>query len=149
MTKQDIFALACDLAAEYHEGQTYFDEGSYYLDHLLPVATSATRFAQPWLHPLDVQTVGVLHDILEDTECTADVLLDKGIPAYLVEAVILLTKPEGRYIRKEYITNLMLNPLAHCVKIADSHFNLTQSLIERNYRRVKKYTENLTWMMIQ
>jgi len=149
MTKQDIFALACDLAAEYHEGQQYHEDGNgYYLDHLLPVATSATRFAQPWLHPLDVQTVGVLHDILEDTECTADVLLDKGIPAYLVEAVILLTKSSTTN-RRDYITNLMLNPLSHCVKIADSHFNLTQSLIERNYRRVKKYTENLTWMMIQ
>ena len=82
MTKQDQFEIACDLASTYHEGQSYFDEGSYYNDHLIPVSISATRFAQPWLHPLNVQTVGVLHDILEYTECTADIL-----PGFVVLAI--------------------------------------------------------------
>lgn len=148
MTRQEKFEIACDLACHYHEGQQYFEgEGSYYVDHLLPVSLSATRFAKPWLDPLDVQTVGILHDILEDTECTADILLDKGIPAYIVEAVQLLSHTEGTP-RKVYIEKLMENPLSHAVKIADSHFNLTNSLIERNFKRINKYTENLIWMML-
>lgn len=143
MTSLEIFQLACDLACQYHEGQTYEEDGDYYTNHLLGVSANATRFAPPWLNTYDVQTVGVLHDILEDTECTSEILISKGISKYLVEAVELLSKTTGQS-EQGYLENVKKNPLSLCVKIGDSHFNLTNSLIARHKFRVNKYTRYLS-----
>jgi len=146
MDKLEIFKTACDLAETYHHGQTYEVEGDYYDNHLLTVSTSSIRFAPPWLAPLDVQTVGVLHDILEDTDCDVDILLSNEIPAYIVDAVLNVTKRRDE-TEASYFARVKSNPLSLAVKLADSHENLTNSLIARNKSRVVKYTRYLNIMI--
>jgi (p)ppGpp synthase/HD superfamily hydrolase len=71
----------------------------------------------------DTWLVGLLHDVLEDTDLNADVLIASGVPSRVVEAVVVLTKrPDEPYAR--YIERVSTNKLARRVKLADLHDNL-------------------------
>lgn len=63
----------------------------------------------------------LLHDLLEDTDHTAEGLLAMGYPAEVVDAVVILTnKPERDYF--EYLRSIVAsgNTLALRVKMADN-----------------------------
>ena len=65
--------------------------------------------------------VALLHDLLEDTEHTAEGLLAMGYPAEVVDAVVILTnKPEREYFT--YLRSIVAsgNNLALRVKMADN-----------------------------
>ncbi len=69
--------------------------------------------------------VALLHDVIEDSDITADDLLKEGVPEHIVAAVSLLTKP--KYIEmtyKKYLVEVKANELARRVKIADMLSNL-------------------------
>jgi (p)ppGpp synthase/HD superfamily hydrolase len=85
----------------------------------------AFRFARQLQNDGDAWLVGLLHDVLEDTDLNADVLIVSGVPSHVVEAVVVLTKrPDEPYDR--YIERIRANELAHCVKLADLRDNLAQ-----------------------
>lgn len=113
-----------------------------------------------WWHPVSVmhrlgpdasheeKLVALLHDVLEDTEWTAADLLAAGYSQAVVEAVQLLTRPEGPtyldWVRSIVATG---NRLAIRVKIADNEDN---SSIERvhylpakDQERTKRYAKSL------
>lgn len=65
--------------------------------------------------------VALMHDLLEDTDITAQALLDMGYPAEVVDAVVILTnKPEREYF--EYVRSIVAsgNQIAMKVKMADN-----------------------------
>ncbi len=67
--------------------------------------------------------VALLHDIIEDTDVTAEDLLIQGFPQEVVEAIKLLTHNDGSpYL--EYVTRIKPNPLARTVKLADLRHNM-------------------------
>ena len=70
------------------------------------------------LDSLELKTIAILHDTIEDTDVTAEYLLEKGIPKHIVEAVQLLTKPEDEEY-ESYLRRVKENPLAKRVKLAD------------------------------
>lgn len=128
--------VALKLALERHGAQV--DKGNKpYVGHLLRVAA---RVADD---PAAI-TVALLHDILEDTETTAQELRTLGFSNETVEAVVLLTKdPTMTYM--ENIERLKANPLARRVKIADLMDNLDPSRsfpggdsLRRRYRQALK-----------
>lgn len=93
------------------------------------------------------RAVGVLHDILEDTNLTAQDLLADEIPFHIVEAVIALTHDKDSHEpRKDYYERIKSNPLALKVKRYDLNDN-TQlhrfSELDENTatRLIKKYKE--------
>ena len=129
---------AHELAQDYHEGQTY-GKHDYYAYHLVGVAHMVKDFSDD----PDAVTAAILHDILEDTDCTASVLAYNGIPTRVIEAVVLLTKTKG-YDKDEYLDRIARNPLAKAVKMADSTFNLKNSLKSGSRKRVAKYCYYLT-----
>lgn len=91
-----------------------------------------------WTHPVSVMTrlgddateeeriAALLHDILEDTDYTADGLLALGFSGSVVEAVKLLTRPAGPTYM-EWIRSIAAsgNRTAIRVKIADNDGTLT------------------------
>lgn len=84
----------------------------------------------------------LLHDTIEDTPCTGDMLRGEGFPEEIVEAVELLTHPEGEeYLH--YVARIGQNPVARAVKLADLRHNsdLTRlnSIGEKDLQRVEKY----------
>jgi hypothetical protein len=68
------------------------------------------------------QTIGFLHDIVEDTDVMEELL--RGIfPAVIVDAVIALTRKEDEPY-PNFIRRVRMNELARQVKIADIRDNL-------------------------
>jgi (p)ppGpp synthase/HD superfamily hydrolase len=79
------------------------------------------------LHPLRIMqsmkteeemSVALLHDVIEDSEYTAEDLLNKGIPANIVSAVSLLSKVDEESY-EQFIEKILSNKLASKIKKAD------------------------------
>ena len=103
------------------------------------------------LHPLRVMakmktelemSAALLHDVIEDSEITADQLLAEGIPAEVVEAVQYLSRNENEEY-PEFVARTKKNTLAAKVKIADIEDNIDvlrlTSLDEYDLARITKY----------
>jgi (p)ppGpp synthase/HD superfamily hydrolase len=71
----------------------------------------------------------LLHDVVEDTDVTPADLDREGIPKAAVEAVLLLTHPEGMdYFA--YLEGVVTNPVALKVKLADLEHNSDETRLE-------------------
>ena len=103
------------------------------------------------LHPLRVMakmktdlemSVALLHDVIEDSDITAENLFSEGIPAAVVEAVLCLTKYDHETY-EDFIARTKKNEIAAKVKIADIEDNIDvlrlSSLDDHDFVRVKKY----------
>lgn len=111
------------------------------LQHAVRVANYAVEIAEldkrsgtkPYLVSDYVFTVGILHDIVEDTDVPLEYIQEE-FNIYISEAVKLLTKPEDvSYI--DYIDNLLNSGdiLAFWVKKADmkDHIAQTETLTDK------------------
>ena len=97
------------VAAAAHAGQAD-KAGRPYIEHPERVAA---RLADP-----DAQVVALLHDVLEETELTADDLRAAGATARQVEALEALCHAD-HVPNEEYWAALRRVPLARLVKVAD------------------------------
>lgn len=115
----DALERAILLACRAHRGQRYpSPEAEPYIQHPLRVMLSVQGFR--------AQIAAVLHDVLEDTEVGTDDLVDAGLPADVVAAVVALTHRSGQTY-EEYIEEVARDPLARVVKLADLADNLTNN----------------------
>ena len=111
-----------------HAGQV--DKGGApYTGHLGRVAARARAHAEamglPGQHAEWCQQVGWLHDTIEDTDVTADDLLDAGFDPAVVQAVELLTRPKGKpYLECVAAIIASGDRLAMIVKLSDNEDNL-------------------------
>lgn len=86
--------------------------------------------------------VALLHDVIEDGDCTPDDLRKLGFSEAVLDALTLLTHdPMVPYM--DYVAAIGTNPLARQVKLADLRHNsdLTRldAVTERDLQRVEKY----------
>ncbi|KAA6211833.1 HD domain-containing protein [Streptomyces filamentosus] len=103
------------LADRAHAGQT--DKiGVPYVEHVRAVAAGLVPFGP------ELVMAGLLHDVVEDTEWTADGLRAAGVPERVVRAVEAVTNGPGRSY-EEKIRDIARNPDATLVKIADNAHN--------------------------
>lgn len=72
---------------------------------------------------------GFLHDVIEDTDVTAQMLLDGGVPSEVVDLVVLLTRQDGQPY-EEYIDRVCDNAFASRVKMRDLADNMSLGRIE-------------------
>lgn len=126
---------AIELAALAHRGQVD-KKGQPYILHPL-------RVMQHCGPDHDAMIVGVLHDTIEDTFVTEELLLDKGFSVEVVEAVYALTRRDGETY-KEFIRRVATNPMARRVKIKDLEDNMSKErnmppVDEKTARRLHKY----------
>jgi (p)ppGpp synthase/HD superfamily hydrolase len=111
------------------------------------------------LHPLRVmakmttdleRSAALLHDVLEDSNITAEELLAEGIPAEVVEAVQCLTKKEGEEYQ-DFVARAKQNKIAARVKIADIEDNIDvlrlAALDDYDLARIRKY--HTAWRLLQ
>lgn len=75
--------------------------------------------------------VGLLHDIMEDTNVKKSNLIEWGFDTDIVDAVDCITKRKGESYF-DYIVRVKKNDLAHAVKIFDLEDNM-------DVRRLKKF----------
>lgn len=125
------------IAERVHAGQTD-KAGKPYIQHVTAVASK--------LSTTEEKTVGLLHDVVEDTDTTLDDLRQRGFSEDVVAAVDAITRrdtPEGKEPEEHYIARVLANPLATRVKIADLAHNSDLSRLphptERDRERARKY----------
>lgn len=128
---------AIQIATAAHEGQFRFD-GSLYINH--PLRVMRTVEAQG--HSLFTQQTAVLHDTVEDSEWTFDMLANEGFGDEVLFALDLLTKRPGA-VYDDYVARLMPNPRARAVKKADLMDNMDLTGLENPSRKrietIEKY----------
>jgi (p)ppGpp synthase/HD superfamily hydrolase len=133
------YKIASGLVEVYHADQMYGDKP--YVYHLLGVAKLVTERGGD----MTAQTVALLHDIIEDTNCSALALGAAGINANIVAAVKAITHTTGEE-RNDYLKRCSLNKVALEVKKCDTMFNLMSSFKEGNSKRIIKYTKQLKFL---
>jgi NADPH-dependent 7-cyano-7-deazaguanine reductase QueF len=124
------------LAAEKFRG-VRDKEGQPYILHLLRVAMNVT---DP-----DARIVGLLHDIVEDTDITLDDLREQAFSTDVVSAVDRLThRPDVSYT--DYIIGIRKHAIACLCKIADLQDNYRldrvayrDGHVDDDSRRVQRY----------
>ncbi|MGW0121472.1 HD domain-containing protein [Streptomyces sp. NPDC003327] len=111
------------LAATAHAGQ-YDKIGVPYVEHVRAVAAGLAPFGD------ELVMAGLLHDVLEDTDLTADELLAAGVPARVVRIVEAVTnRADVPY--EERLRRISGDRDATLVKIADNAHNSLPARSER------------------
>ncbi|MFL1377012.1 MULTISPECIES: VOC family protein [unclassified Nocardiopsis] len=106
---------ASELAARAHAGQV--DKvGRPYVEHVHAVRDLLA------VHGESAQVAGVLHDVLEDTDLTADDLRAHGCPEEVVRAVVAVSRRPGETY-DALIARAAADPLGRLVKLADNAHN--------------------------
>ncbi|GAA1830040.1 hypothetical protein GCM10009750_12220 [Agromyces salentinus] len=133
--------LAQGIAFVAHRNQT--DKlGAPYIDHPGRVAESF----DPAVHPLET-AVAWLHDVLEDTDLSAETLREAGVAPEVIEAVQVLTRTPGMP-DADYYARIRVHAVARSVKLADIADNTapwrvrkldheTQSRLAEKYARAR------------
>lgn len=143
------------------------DEGILMLNQAIILATTKhadqrDKGGQPYiLHPLRVmlnsslttneeRIVAVLHDVIEDTDCSSEVLLEQGFTSEIIAAIEAITHLE-KESQKDYLSRVKANPLAMTVKLADIADNLTPARLDQlppteHERLTEKYNTALAYL---
>lgn len=128
------------LATKYHFGQRD-TQGENYILHPIRVMLQEPRgiFREvDWSSMM----IAVLHDILEDTECTEDILREEGIPENVIEGVKWLTRnKDEEYF--SYISRVNQNSCCKRIKQKDIEDNLREGCPESLKKRYQKALEIL------
>lgn len=125
---------AIEIATEAHKGQ--FDKaGNEYIDHPLRVMEMGKTE--------DEKIVGMLHDVIEDTDWTFEALEAEGFSKEVIDALRCVTKVSEKENYDDFIDRVRKNPLAVAVKINDLTDNMDirrlPYLSDKDIKRLKKY----------
>ena len=125
---------AIQIATEAHKGQ--FDKaGREYIGHPIRVMEMGKTE--------DEKIVGVLHDVIEDTDWTFERLEAEGFSQEVINALRCVTKTSENENYDAFIDRVKKNPLAASVKINDLTDNMDirrlPYLSDKDVKRLKKY----------
>ena len=125
---------AIEIATEAHQGQ--FDKaGRDYIGHPLRVMEMGKTKEE--------KIVGVLHDVIEDTDWTFEKLAEEGFSDEVIAALRCVTKISENENYDDFIYRVKKNPLAVAVKINDLTDNMDirrlPYLSDKDVKRLKKY----------
>ena len=125
---------AIEIATQAHQGQ--FDKaGRDYICHPLRVMEMGKTE--------DEKIVGVLHDVIEDTDWTFEKLTEEGFSQEIISALRCVTKLSENENYDDFIDRVKKNPLAVAVKINDLTDNMDirrlPYLSDKDVKRLKKY----------
>ena len=125
---------AIEIATEAHKGQ-YDKAGNDYIGHPLRVMEVGKTENE--------KIVGVLHDVVEDTDWTFEALAAEGFSEEVIAALRCVTKLSENENYDDFIERVKKNPLAVAVKINDLSDNMDirrlPYLSDKDVKRLKKY----------
>ena len=137
---EDLLEKAEKLARESHQGQKD-KSGADYIGH--PLRVSA-RCKSP-----KAKIAGLLHDTIEDTDVTPQLLKDMGFDDDIVEAVLALSRHADETYA-EFIVRASQNEIAKEVKIADLEDNMDvrrlHDITEKDVIRLRKYLHSWRYL---
>lgn len=140
MSTNVFTTIAKGLSRSMHEGQLY--GGRPYSYHIDCVVSKVNFLYGESPRLSELQQVAYLHDILEDTELTDEVLHEMRFAEDVVDAVVAISKVDGEDLF-DYYDRVSSNKLAFKVKVADTMSNLEHSCRESQTKRIFKYTKQL------
>ena len=109
--------------------------GADYINHPLRVMSAGKT--------TDEKIVGVLHDVVEDSEWTLDLLKAESFSMEILEALKCLTKLSDNEPYEKFIDRVKSNPLAIKVKLNDLADNMDirrlNELTNSDVIRLRKY----------
>lgn len=125
---------AIEIALEAHSGQLD-KSGCEYIGHPLRVMAAGNT--------IEEKIVGVLHDVVEDSEWTFEMLVAEGFSAEIVEALRCLTRLSETEPYDKFIARVKSNPLAVAVKLNDLTDNMDirrlPYISDKDVKRLKRY----------
>lgn len=134
MNYVDLLQKAIGIARQAHRNQTD-KAGKPYWEHVSRVMRAGRT--------LDEKIVGILHDVVEDTDWTFEGLLQEGFPPYIVDAIRCVTKTSEEEPYDRFIERVKTNPLAVSVKLNDLRDNMDltrlDGLTDADCARNRKY----------
>lgn len=126
-------------------------------DHALQIAIHAHREQKDKsgreyiIHPIRVaerckdpraKIVALLHDTIEDTEVTPDMLQEEGFPQEIISTVLSVTRQENETY-DAFVRRASENPIGREVKIADLEDNMDvrrlKEITNEDVARLQKY----------
>lgn len=127
---------AIEIAVEAHRGQ--IDKaGKIYILHPMRVMLRGKNETE--------MIVGILHDTVEDTPITLDMLRMEGFSEEVLAAVSCITKEKGEDYG-DFINRVLTNPLATQIKLYDIEDNMNRDRIpfptpkdEARFAKYEKY----------
>jgi len=129
----DIIEKSLEIALKAYSGQKDKAGKTYILHPLRLMAKMETE---------EEMSVALLHDVIEDSNLTAQDLLNNGIPSNIVNAVQVLTKLSGESY-ENFIERVLENKLASKIKKADIEDNINilrlNSINNQDLERIAKY----------
>ena len=125
---------AIEIATQAHKGQ--LDKaGNEYIGHPLRVMEAGKTTEE--------KILGVLHDVVEDSNWTFAQLAAEGFSPEIIEALKCLTKLSDTEPYDKFIKRVKTNPLAIAVKLNDLTDNMDirrlPYLSDKDVKRLKKY----------
>lgn len=134
MDNTELLQQAIEIAVKAHAGQ--IDKvGQPYIMHPLRVMNMGNT--------IEEKIVGVLHDVIEDSDITFDDLSAEGFPEEIIDALWCVTKLSDDEPYDAFIERVKQNPLAIKVKINDLTDNMDLKrlpyLTEKDFERLQKY----------
>jgi (p)ppGpp synthase/HD superfamily hydrolase len=125
---------AIEIATRSHEGAT--DKyGAAYINHVTRVMNMGESDNE--------KIVGVLHDVIEDTNWTIEDLEKEGFSIEVIDALKCVTKTSEDEDYQEFIDRVKINPLAVKVKLNDLRDNMDikrmPEVLESDIKRLNKY----------
>ncbi len=129
----DIIEKSLEIALKAYAGQKDKAGKTYILHPLRIMAKMQTEYEM---------SAALLHDVIEDSDYTAEDLISEGIPSDVVIAVELLSKVKGESY-DQFVDRVLQNPLATKIKIADIEDNINvlrlKSIRDNDLERIAKY----------
>lgn len=132
---------AIAIAVEAHRGQIDKAGKPYILHPMRVMLAGKTQ---------DEMICGILHDVIEDTPVSIDMLAQEGFTKTVLDALCLLTHDRS-VPYQDYIKALPQNPLALQVKLYDLHDNLNRerlgTLTSEDEQRMNKYKKSQEYLL--
>lgn len=141
MIYTDMTKKAMKLCFEAHKDQVD-KSGMPYVFHPFHLAEQ--------MHDEKTTIVALLHDVIEDTDCTFEDLRSAGFDNEIIEALKLMTHDDSvPYM--EYVAAIKSNPIATAVKLADLKHNADLSRLdvvdEKAIKRKEKYDKAICLLL--
>ncbi len=127
------YLKALDLASGKHYGQRD-KAGEPHFGHIARVSNACKTSP--------AKVVALLHDVIENTDVTAEQMGELGFSEYIIKAVLCLTHQESESY-ENFIKRAAKNPIAREVKIADLEDNMDvrrlDEVTKEDFERMDKY----------
>ena len=139
----NMLSKAIQIASTAHLNQT--DKGGKpYILHSLWVMDRVRHLGE------DYMIVAVLHDVVEDSTWTIDLLIKEGFNNNIINALFLLTHSK-ELLYDDYIKAISINPIAKAVKLRDLEHNSKitrlKGLRKKDFDRLEKYHKAYTYLL--